>query len=179
GCGVGLGLASVYTIVQGHGGSIEVESFPGSGTTFTMLLPSTEMQLFMEDEESETLEKGRERILLVDDEIVSLTTCSKMLEHLGYEVKVAHSGKEALKIFQQEEGRFELVMLDMVMPNMGGGATFDALRKVAPTLKVVLMSGYGEGEAAEILARGCAGFLQKPFTLKTLSTKVKEVIERD
>jgi len=127
---------------------------------------------------SEILENG-ERILLVDDEIVSLTTCAKMLEHFGYEVKVAHSGKEALEVFEQEEGRFDLVILDMLMPGMGGGDLFHRLREQVPTLKVLLMSGYGESEATEILSRGFAGFLQKPFTLKTLSTTVKEVIERD
>jgi CheY-like chemotaxis protein len=102
----------------------------------------------------------------------------QLLEHLGYHVLTAGSGQEAIGLLADHHKKIDLVILDLIMPEMGGGETFDALRKIAPRMKVLLSSGYAlEGEATEILDRGCNGFIQKPFTINDLSEKVRTVLD--
>ncbi|MEE8394719.1 MAG: response regulator, partial [bacterium] len=127
------------------------------------------------------LQKGTGTILLVDDEEDNLTGVSMTLEvALGYEVFTASSGAEAIEMFSRNENEINLVILDLVMPEMDGGETFDKLRELSPKVKVLLSSGYSlEGQAAEIMERGCDGFIQKPFDLGTLSEKIHEVLDQD
>jgi len=100
-----------------------------------------------------------------------------MVTALGYQALIAESGADALRIFNAREKGIDLVILDMVMPYMDGGETFDKLKAMDPNVKVLLSSGYSlEGQAAEIMNRGCNGFLQKPFNLKVLSNKIVEII---
>jgi nitrogen-specific signal transduction histidine kinase len=177
GRGTGLGLASAYGIVKNHGGFIEVNSIPGRGTTFQIHLPATDMPATERREPERELSLGSGTILIVDDERMIADVGAKMIEKLGYEALVARSGEEALEIYEQERGRIDLVLLDMVMPGMGGGETFDRLHALNPDVRVILSSGYSmDGRAAEILSRGCRGFVQKPFDLHVLSSKLEEAM---
>ncbi|HOF04171.1 MAG TPA: response regulator [Syntrophales bacterium] len=121
---------------------------------------------------------GRETILVVDDERIIIEVTSEMLTEIGYNVLTARSGEEALAVYGENQGRIDLVILDMIMPGMGGGATFDRLKAVNPDIKVILSSGYSiNGQAGEIMARGGKAFLQKPYRLVDLSRKIREVLK--
>jgi CheY-like chemotaxis protein len=101
-----------------------------------------------------------------------------MLKKLGYQVVLAESGRTALKLFEKMRDKIDLVILDMIMPDMGGSETFDQLKAMAPDIKVLLSSGYSiDGQASEIMKRGCNGFIQKPFNLKHFSQKVREILD--
>ena len=116
-------------------------------------------------------------VLLVDDDDLILEVGEKLLEALGYQVLKAESGKEAIAIYDKNKETIDLVILDMVMPDKDGGATYDMLKAVDPGIKVLLSSGCNlDGEAAAILERGCNGFIQKPFRMKDLSEKIKEIL---
>jgi two-component system, cell cycle sensor histidine kinase and response regulator CckA len=103
---------------------------------------------------------------------------AEILEALGYEVLTARSGPEALEVFKTNKGQVDIVVLDMIMPGMGGGDAYDQLREIEPNVKVLLSTGYSlRGEASEILKRGCNGFIQKPFNIKMLSQKLREILD--
>lgn len=177
--GSGLGLASAYGIVKNHEGIITVESEPGKGTTFEIYLPATDEEPAKQEEASNKRRRGTGTILLVDDEEELISAGQLSLKMLGYDVLVANDGNRALEIFEKDKERVDLVILDMIMPGKGGGEVFDKLREMKPDVKVLLSSGYSlEGEAQEIMNRGCEGFIQKPFALDTLSLKLFEVLER-
>jgi two-component system cell cycle sensor histidine kinase/response regulator CckA len=179
GRGTGLGLASAYGIVKNHGGFIEVYSEVGEGTTFSIVLPASEKAAVKDENRHEEVIKGTETVLLVDDEDIIIEIGQQILETLGYQVLLARGGKEAVDVYSENRDEIDLVILDMVMPDMGGGDTFDNLRKINPDLKVLLSSGYSiNGEATEILDRGCNGFIQKPFGLNNLSKKMREILEK-
>ena len=102
---------------------------------------------------------------------------AEILEKMGYDVFTANSGKHALEIYKEKGRDIDIVILDMIMPDMGGGKTFDRLREMNPRVKVLLASGYSiDGQAEEILSRGCNGFIQKPFDIETLSEKMREIL---
>jgi two-component system cell cycle sensor histidine kinase/response regulator CckA len=178
GRGTGLGLASVYGILKAHSGYIDVESEKGKGSTFSIYLPATERDLEEVPVKMEKTAKGTETILLVDDEGFVLEVGAQLLRSLGYKVLEASSGKEAIETYRKSNGDISLVILDMIMPNMGGEETYERLKKINPDVKVILSTGYSiDGQAREILERGCNGFIQKPFTLNELSTKLREILE--
>jgi PAS domain S-box-containing protein len=179
GRGSGLGLASVYGIIKGHGGYIDVESKKGQGTIFSIYLPASEKSIQKTSKIPQRILKGNENILLVDDEDLVINVGAQLLEKLGYTVLQAHGGREAVKIFTDANHSIDMVILDMVMPDMGGSEVFDRIKGIDPNVKVLLSSGYSiDGEAAEILKRGCEGFIQKPFSMEDLSRKIRDVLNK-
>jgi CheY-like chemotaxis protein len=178
GRGTGLGLASAYGIVKNHDGAIDFNSQLGQGTTFYIYLPASDAAAVKPSQTSTDLSAGTETILLVDDEEVIVTVNQPMLEKLGYTVMTASGGREAIAVFDANQDRIDMVILDMIMPDLGGGAVFDHLKSARPDIKVLLSSGYSiSGQAEEILSRGCAGFIQKPFNLTMLSQKIREILD--
>ncbi len=176
--GSGLGLASVYGIVTNHGGHISVTTELGQGTTFTLLLPSSEDRPRPKSTPPDRKAiAGTERILVVDDEVRVLRGTARLLTKLGYDVLEAEGGRAAVEIVRAQGAAVDLMVLDMTMPGMSGASTYDAIRELQPDLKVLLVSGYArEGQAEELLERGCADFLQKPFTLSQLLAKVRALL---
>ncbi len=177
GRGTGLGLAMVYGIVKGHGGMIDVTSEPGQGSTFDIYLPASEKAIVKEQTAATEILTGTETVLLVDDEQVVLEVTRELLESLGYRVYAVGGGQEAIAVYMEKRKEIDLVILDMIMPGISGGETFDRLKEINPNIRVLLSSGYSiKGRAQEILERGCKSFLQKPFQLEMLSRKVREVL---
>ena len=177
GRGTGLGLAMVYGIVKSHGGSIYAKSQKGQGSTFSIYLPASEKKVVLEEKPLEKPVRGQETILLVDDEEVILKVTREILESLGYLVMSANSGQEALSLFKEKYQEIDLIILDMVMPDLKGSQTYDGLKEVYPQVKVLLSSGYSiDGQAASLIERGCRAFIQKPYTVSELSKKVREVL---
>ncbi|MBE9523404.1 MAG: PAS domain S-box protein [Proteobacteria bacterium] len=180
GKGTGLGLASVYGIIKAHGGYIDVESKKGSGTTFKIYLPGAEKKVQTVAKSFRQIIQGSETVLLVDDEPMVLEVGINMLKKLGYTVLEAKGGREAVKVYKANKDKIDLVILDMIMPDRGGGETYDQMKEIDPTVTVLLSSGYSiDGQATEILERGCNGFIQKPFTIKELSGRIREILEKD
>jgi len=125
----------------------------------------------------EWVAKGTGTILLVDDEEIVLEVGQKLLEAIGYRVLTARDGEQAIQVHREYGDNIDVVVLDMVMPNMGGGEAYDRMREMNPGIRVLLSSGFTvDGEASEILERGCDGFIQKPFTIKQLSEKLSEIL---
>lgn len=177
GRGTGLGLATVYGIIKGHKGMINVYSQPGHGTTFSIYLPASEKNITEEETEAEKFVRGAETILLVDDEKMVLDVNQEMLTSIGYKVYAVDNCQEAIAVYTEKRNEIDLVVLDMIMPGLSGAETFDRLRQINPDVKVLLSSGYSlNGEAQSIMSRGCNGFIQKPFHLEQLSKKIREIL---
>ena len=179
GRGTGLGLASVYGIIKNHGGIIDVNSKKGEGTTFTIYMPASDKGIVEEKGVSGETLKGTETVLLVDDEDRIVDIGKKILKIMGYKVLIARSGKEAIELYKKNQAGIDIVVLDMIMPEIGGGEAYDRLKEINPHVRVLLSSGYSiNGEATEILERGCNGFVQKPFSMKELSRRIREILDK-
>jgi PAS domain S-box-containing protein len=178
GRGTGLGLASVYGIIKNHKGFITVDSRKGAGATFTLYLPASAGVVEEDRLPSGDIQTGRETVLLVDDEEMVLEVGSEILKKLGYRVVTASGGRAAIEAFNSDRDSIALVVLDMIMPDLGGRETFEALKKIDPGVKVLLSSGYSlGGQAGEIMESGCSGFIQKPFSIKDLAEKIREILD--
>lgn len=178
GHGAGLGLASAYGILKGHSGTITTKSTPGEGSTFTLYLPSKTGHapgtVKVPDKRTRIRKKT---VLLVDDEEAVLEVNKEILKTLDYNILTARNGQEAIKIYSKHKDDIDLVLLDMIMPEMGGGETFDILKTMDPQVRVILLSGYSiNGEAKEILKRGCRDFIQKPFSLGQFAEKIRDIL---
>ncbi|NNL77513.1 MAG: PAS domain S-box protein [Desulfobacterales bacterium] len=177
GRGTGLGLASVFGIIKGHGGYIDVKSQVRHGTTFKVYLPASGQTAVKATKSACRINNGNGTILLVDDEEIVLAAGSKILERLGYTVLEAKGGQEAVEVYEENRNKIDMVILDMIMPVMGGGEVFDKMKELDPNVRVLLSSGYSiDGQATEIMKRGCEDFLQKPFNVKKLSEKLNSFL---
>jgi CheY-like chemotaxis protein len=180
GRGTGLGLASAYGIIKNHGGVINVYSERGQGTTFNLYLPVSDKEVALEKSVAREILKGSETILLIDDQEPVIQVGESMLKALGYKVLSAGNGEAAVALYEKKGKKIDLVILDMIMPGMGGSEVFDALKAINPAVKVILSSGYSlNGQATNILSRGCNGFIQKPFSLVDLSRKIRETLDEE
>ncbi len=179
GRGTGLGLASSFGIIRNHGGIIDVQSSKGRGATFFIYLPaSEEISITPRPNMQNNMQAGSETVLVVDDEDKILRVAPPMLESLGYRVLVARGGRAAVAMFEEKGAEIDIVILDMVMPDLSGAEVFDYLKTNHPTIRVLLSSGYSaEGQAARILAKGCDGFIQKPFNLEQLSKALRQILD--
>ena len=172
--GTGLGLASAYGIIKNHDGIITVESTKDKGTIFNLYLPASERAVIEEQGDEQKITVGSETVLLVDDEPIVLDVSVQMLKKIGYKVLFAHHGREAIEIFKQNNDKIAIVILDLIMPGINGGEVYERLKEIDSNVKVLLSNGYSiDGQAAEILNRGCDGFIQKPFKLNELSYKFR------
>ncbi len=180
GRGTGLSLASAYGIIKNHSGMIHVYSKKDKGTTFSIYLPASEKEIIEQKALPEEIFRGTETVLLVDDEDMIIDIGEKILKMMGYEVITAISGREALRLYKENQAKIDLVVLDMIMPGMSGGETYDRLKGINPNVKVLLSSGYSmDGQASEILKRGCSGFIQKPFRMSHLSQIIREILDKE
>lgn len=182
GHGTGLGLASAYGIILNHSGCIQVYSEKGNGTTFNIYLPASNKRVDRVMKTAvlpEDFLRGTETILLVDDEEGIISVGEKLLKRLGYRTLPAKNGYQAMETVKKNMGKIDLIILDMIMPGLGGAETFNQLRKIDPEIKVLLSSGYSlNDQAARILEQGCNGFIQKPFHLKELSYKIRTILDQ-
>ncbi len=182
GRGTGLGLSTVYGIVQSSGGRINVSSHPGEGTRFDVYLPAKEGP---SEEESRRpsarvadVPSGTERILLVDDEPAVLAIGREILTEYGYTVDVADRGERALEMIAERPDRVDLIVLDLSMPGMGGERFMVELRRSHPNLKVLVASGYSAIKTVDRLrSRGAVGFISKPFRLEQMLREVRRALD--
>lgn len=179
GQGTGLGLASVYGIIENHGGHIQVESQPNRGTTFQVLLPVTETKVAaMSGPPAAPRLSSGGRILLVDDEELILKYCHEMIKSLGYDVLSTTKPREAISIYQARQKDFDLVILDIVMPEMDGIEVFERMESINPEIKAIITSGYSDDCRIErILAGGRHDHLKKPFTRQQLRRSIGRVLD--
>ncbi|MFC1555924.1 PAS domain S-box protein [candidate division KSB1 bacterium] len=177
GLGTGLGLATVYGIVKNHNGYILVDSESGKSTTFTLYFPVSEKEIVVEKKEIH-IRKGQATILVVDDEEYVRSLAAAMLKEIGYTVFLADNGIKAVEIYREKSEEIDLVLLDMIMPIMGGKETNLALKEINPDVKVILSSGYSQdSKATEILNEGAIGFIQKPYRMEKLSNAIAEALK--
>ena len=173
----GSGLSSVYGIVQSHHGFITVRSRKGRGSTFRVFLPASAPAATHASQATLPGREAGETLMLVEDEEMVALISDQMLTRLGYKVFLARNGPDALAIFQEHREKIDLVILDMIMPGMSGAETFEKLKAIDPGVTVLLSSGYTlNGQAEDIMRRGCRGFIQKPFTIEQLSHKIREIL---
>jgi len=174
----GLGLTFAREIVQNHDGIIDVSSSQGTGSSFSIILPLKEKPSSIDTStETEELVLGNESVLLVDDEQRILTVGEEICRSLGYNVITVDSGKEALKIYKAKQESINLVILDMIMPEMNGLETFVELKKLNPDIKVLLSTGYSiDSKAQKMLNNGCKGYILKPYNVINFSHKLREIL---
>ncbi len=175
--GTGLGLACAYGIIKNHDGIITVDSAQGQGATFTVYIPASDKNVREARQEAAKILKGSETVLLIDDEELILEVGGALLQKMGYRVLTAADGREGIEIYKQNREAVAIVILDMIMPDIGGGEVYERLKVVDSNVKVLLSSGYSiSGQATEILDRGCNGFIQKPFRPDELSKKIRAIL---
>ena len=177
GCGTGLGLATVYGIITRAGGSIDIRSEPGHGTTFAILLPATCRDTVAEPGTRPAPGGGGETVLVVEDEPAMREVTRRILCRNGYQVITAVNGREAVEVAAAHEGDIDVLLSDVVMPEMQGKEAAERIRALRPGVKVLFMSGYTHGLLG---AHGAVppgiNLIEKPFTEKSLLDKLRQVI---
>jgi PAS domain S-box-containing protein len=180
GKGTGLGLSAVYGTVKEHSGMIKLDSEPGEGTVFTIFLPLIEDECGFKIEEEKYTYKGEGIVLIIDDEELIRESASNLLKNMCYEVLTAFNGKDGIDVFIENRDKISLVILDMIMPKMGGKETFLKLRELNPSLTIILSSGYARDAAAqELINLGAAGFIQKPYRSSELAYILMEIDKKN
>jgi two-component system, cell cycle sensor histidine kinase and response regulator CckA len=179
--GTGLGLAMVHGIVRQHRGHIRCYSEPGHGTTFKVYFPAIVSYEDIEELSATLMPRGgSETILLADDEELIRDLGSRILTKAGYEVVTASNGKEALEVYQARSTAIALVLLDLIMPEMGGHQCLEGLLKLNPAVKVVIASGYtADGPTKQTLASGAKGFVNKPYDIRQVLEVVRAVLDAE
>lgn len=180
GRGTGLGLAVAYGIIKAHGGWIDVESEVGRGTRFHLHLPALASRPLAGEPSGDEEEPrgGHETILLIEDEAIILELGRQMLQSLGYHVLTARDGQEGVALYAAWHAHIDLILLDVVMPRMSGREAFQQLRRINPKAKILLITGYSpEHVAAELLAQGALGVVQKPYERKELARAVRRALD--
>ncbi len=180
GRGTGLGLASAYGIIKNHEGMITIDSEKGKGTIFQIYLPASKKKVHDAQKDTTTLLSGSGTILVVDDEELMTDVCQQILQRMGFKVLIAKSGLEAVEVFNANRDIIDLVILDIILPGMDGGAIYERLKEIKPGIKVLIASGYTiNGKASELMKKGCKGFIQKPFRKNELSLKLNEILNNN
>lgn len=176
GKGTGLGLAAVYGMVQDHKGSITVNSIVGKGTSFYINLPCSDSEISPR-QMVDNVVTGVGQVLLVDDEEIMRVSGKLLLENLGYEVLLAENGAVAVEVFKEHFTEIDLVLMDMIMPEMNGREAFFKMKEIDESCKVIISSGFAkEGNIAELKSLGLCGFIQKPYRNFELSKVLSEVM---
>lgn len=176
--GTGMGLAMVHGIVESYGGKITFKSEPDQGTEFCVYLPSTHQQEGQQSNREEVLPAGKERVLIVDDELAVAEMSSRLLKHLGYDTTFRTSSVDALELFRRYPDEFDLVISDMTMPNMTGDKLAAAMLKIRPDLPVIICTGYSRKISEEIaIQMGIKGFALKPLVKADLAKLVRRVLD--
>jgi PAS domain S-box-containing protein len=180
GQGTGLGLATVWGIVHNHEGIIKVESRVNSGTTFTVIFPTTPEPLpHCQESSNPEVIYGSGTVLLVDDEQYIRSVGSQILQKLGYTPITAASGTEALDIYRNQHPEIKAIILDMIMPEMDGKTTFYRLREINPDAQVIIASGYSlDSQLQELTTQGICQFIQKPYRIDQLSQKIADCTKK-
>jgi len=181
GKGTGLGLSVVYGIVRSHNGYIAFESEVDSGTIFTIYLPRSSKRGVGRTQPQESAEwvGGSERILLIEDEISVGVVGTDILKELGYTIELARNGREAIDMLAVDHRRFDLAILDMNMPRMGGRETLKQIRELNPSMKVVVCSGYSTTTLDDgDFAQSIDGFIQKPYELADFARKIRSALDK-
>jgi CheY-like chemotaxis protein len=177
--GSGMGLALVHGIVKDYDGAVTVYSEVGKGTTFNVFFPRTVAAEIRPEGEDESLLKGTERVLLVDDEKPQAQSIRNMLNRLGYHVTVKTDAEQALAAFRNEPSRFDLVITDQTMPKLTGVQMAARLLELRPGLPILLCTGFSEHVDADgARAMGIRGFLMKPFSIREMARAIKAALGR-
>ena len=174
-------MAIVYGLVKDHGGYIDCERTSGQRTGFSIYLPAVALDAEKRENRNsamQTPEGGNETILAVDDEEHLLDIVEEILTNFGYRVLTAPDGETALKHYRKAPDKIALVILDLIMPGMGGRRCLKQLRRINPAVRVIVSSGYPqEDERAELALLGAAGFIGKPYNLRDLLHAVRRVLD--
>ncbi|MGB5873229.1 MAG: response regulator, partial [Bacteroidota bacterium] len=178
--GTGLGLSVVYGVVQSHGGFVNMESAPGTGTTFSIYLPRVSATVkTAATQRPQRLPRGREHVLIIEDELSVCEIARDMLTSLGYTVYTVHDGKAGVDFYQTRQASIDLILLDINMPVMSGKDAFEQLRGINSGVRIIIVTGYGKAVVeTSTFSSDVSGFMQKPFQLETLALTVRSVLDR-
>jgi two-component system cell cycle sensor histidine kinase/response regulator CckA len=178
--GTGLGLSSVYGIISKHNGAITCQSQKDKGTTFFIYVPVFEGELSKkENQNQELVKKGKETVLLVDDEIAIQEIASRAFHRMGYTLVSANTGEEAVRVYETLKTKIDLVILDLSMPGMGGYQCLKKLLAINPGVKVLIASGYSaEATIDDCMALGAMGYIQKPYQMNHLFSDIRNILDQ-